>query len=163
MRLLKLTCITITFVLALITMMCSCLPRTLIYKPTDKSWIINDSISVKLGEGRLNYKGIFYYSIQLDMMNKSNSLLYFDYKLGSMESDFENRITPFEFSGLSDSILYPHSEKRFYLGFRGEDDLLVPNFFKNRKMLKNQHHFNINLYMHIGDSVVMKNVKYTPK
>jgi hypothetical protein len=127
------------------------------------SLIINDSVSLKIGEGTLKFLSRFYYSVPLHINNKSNSVVYIDKQSGEIVSIYESIVSSYKFNYLSDSVIEPYSNKEIYLAFDNKKDTIDSNFFLNRRCLKKNHKFVMNLHFIVGDSIVKKEIIFKPK
>jgi hypothetical protein len=140
----------------------SCLPKSVVYKPDIDRITIGDSIVSYVNDNELLYNGNFYFSVPIQIDNKSYLPIYINKRQNTIKSVYKTTITPIVFN-LSDSIINPHSKKNIYLSLNGQDILIISNYLANRENLKRNHKFVMNLHFIVGDSIVNKEIIFRPK
>lgn len=152
-----------TFLIVGFIIFVSCHPSKMIYKSVVNPMIIKDSVSLEIGKGDLRYLGGFHYSVPLHITNKSNSTVYIDMRSVKIASISENIVSSYRFNYLSDSVIKPYSKEKIYLAFDNKKDTIDSIFFSNRRSLKKNHKFVMDLYFIVGDSIIKKEIVFKPK
>jgi hypothetical protein len=125
--------------------------------------VINDSISIKIGNGDLRYSGDFFYFIELHVNNESLSVIDLDKQSSTILSVYENHTTPYVLNYLSNCFIEPKSENKIAIEAIEKDILIESDFFSNRKKMKENHQFIVNLHFSVGDSIVKKEIVFSSK
>jgi hypothetical protein len=137
----------------------------MVYKSNINSFIINDSTVIDVSKGDLLYNGNFHYSISFCINNKSHSIISIDKISCKMTSIYKNIATSYMCNYLSDSVVNANSEKKVYMEFKfnEKDTLITSDYLANRKNLKKNHQFLMDLNLIIGDSIVSKEIIFKPE
>ena len=140
----------------------SCLPKAMVYKPDIERITIGDSIVSHVNDSELLYNGNFYFSVSIQIDNKSYLPICINKQQSTIKSVYKTTTTPIVYD-LSDSIINPHSKKNIYLSLNEQDTLIISDYLANRKNLKRNHQFVATLHFIVGDNMVKREIIFKPK